>query len=180
MLLRVAPYSARLCRAGDESPGCPESSVHFAVPAMDHRVAPILASSALPVVKFQVALIPHSLAAPPNRFRVAPPPALRLYRRWIPELPRVPHPSAVPIDQFTGLPRACQSFGIADDQFPGCPESCIFRHRLMDLRVTSVRAPSGCAFVESPGCPGSPSLASASGPLSGLPQILGPSATPID
>jgi hypothetical protein len=150
------------------------------VPAMDHRVAPILASSALPVVKSRVAPIPHSLTAPLNRFWVAPPPALRLYRRWIPESPRASHPSAVPIDQLTRLPRLCQSFGIADDQFPGCPESCILRHRLMDLRVTSVRAPSGCAFVESPGCPGSPTLANASEPLSGLPQISGSSAAPID
>ena len=102
--------------------GLPRTQHAYAAPATNLRVAPNLQSislcrrwiiesprfSHLPRsqgVRNQGNLKLHSLAAPLNRFRVAPPPALRLYRRWIPELPRVPHPSAVPIDQFTGLPR---------------------------------------------------------------------------
>jgi hypothetical protein len=63
---------------------------------------------------------------------------------------------------------------------PGCPASWIFRHRLMDPRVTSDRAPSGCAIVEPSSCPEASSLAAASDPISRLPSISNPSTLLCD
>jgi len=67
-------------------------------------------------------------------------------------LPRISHPSAVPTGRSSGCPDS-RSFGIAVIRSSGCPELRTFRHRLMDPRVTSVRAPSGCAIGESPSLP---------------------------
>ena len=55
-------------------------------------------------------------------------------------------------------------------RFSGCPESRIFRHRLMDFRVTSDRAPSGCAIEESSSYPESSSLATSIGQFPGCPK----------
>lgn len=101
--------------------GLPRTQHAYAAPATNLRVAPNLQSislcrrwiielprlSHLPRCRWRSPGLPRflTLAAPLNRCRVAPPPALRLHRRWIPESPRVSHPSAVPIDQFTRLPR---------------------------------------------------------------------------
>jgi len=97
-------------------------------------------------------------------------PHLRLHRRWIFESPRISHPSAVPTDQLTGLPQVFSLSVSPTIHSPSCPASWIFRYRLMDPRVASVRAPSGCAFRESPGCPASPLPATSIDQFPGCPK----------
>jgi hypothetical protein len=151
--LRVAPYPASFGRAGDEAPGCPDSSVHSAVPGMDLRVASNLASfngtvdetPGCPDSSLCGIAYDESPGCP--EFCI-----FRLCRQWISELPRISHPSAVPVVKLRVAP-ALRSSDIASDEVPGCPDPCILRPRLVVLQVTLDPAPSGCAIGESPGCP---------------------------
>lgn len=99
---------------------------------------------------------------------------LRLYRRWIVESPRFTHLSAVPAVKVPGCPFPSH-FRYRRRSVSGLPRTLILRHRLMDVRVTSDRSPSGSPWSiprvspasppwlttidQFPGCPKSPSLA---------------------
>ena len=94
---------------------------------------------------------------------------LRLYRRWIIESPRCSHLSAVPTCQFSSCPEP-QPFGIADDSSSRLP-------RTQNPPVPADRYPSSLgsrtyrfALVESPGCPGSSSSATAIDQFPGCPK----------
>jgi len=124
--LRVAPYYAPflLCRrpnpqvapwlrtfgcAGDGCSSCPELRIPSALPvSVRFRVSPVAPASSCSArdvgLGFPLAL--H----------------LRLYRRWIIELPRFSHLSAVPSCQSPSCPEP-QPFGIADDSSPESPRT---------------------------------------------------------
>ncbi len=152
--LRVAPYPASLGRAERRFFGLPRFLVLWLCRLMDLRVAPNLASvRAFGFLILQVAPVPQSSCrASDTALRLPLVLHLRLCRRPIFESPRISHPSAVPTGRSSGCP-VSRSFGIAVIRSPGCPEFRTFRLRLMDPRVTPVRAPSGYAIGESPGLP---------------------------
>jgi len=85
----------------------------------------------------------------------------RLCRRWIFELPRISHPSAVPTVEVRVAP-SLRSSNSACDEDSGCPESCIFRLPAVILRVA----------------PDSRSSGYADGRSSEFPRIAHPSAVP--
>jgi len=114
------------------------------------------------------------------RRRVAPPPHLRLYQRWIVESPRFSHPSAVPVVKASGFPAALH--------LRYRRRSVSRLPRILHLpapadsvpRVAPVHAPSGFAFVGSSGFPGAPSQARRWTNFLSFPKNLGPSAPPVD
>jgi len=122
--LRVAPYPAPLCRAGDEVSGCPESSVHWLCRLWSFELPRTSHISASPsVLEFRVApTLQASCHASDPGLRLPLVPSLRLCRRWSFESPRTSHPSAVPTGRFPGCPES-RSFGIADDPLSGLPRS---------------------------------------------------------
>jgi len=85
----------------------------------------------------------------------------RLCRRWIFELPRISHPSAVLAVKLRVAPGLCSS-NSACDEASGCPESCIFRLPVVILRVAPNLRSSGYA----------------DGRFSEFPRIAHPSAVP--
>ena len=121
--LRVAPYPASFGRAGDESSGCPESSVHCA--GTDLRVASNLAPFS-GTVDETPGCPDSSLCGIAYDESPGCPAAciFRLCRRWISELPRVSHPSALPVVKSRVAPFV-RSSGIASDEVAGYPDSCI-------------------------------------------------------
>lgn len=129
----------------------------------------------------------HLPSWPILRLRVAPYPALlsragdessdhsessvhQLCRRWIIGLPRISHPSALPVyvnlraspvlhaslsafDEFSGCP-SFSSSGFAGDGSPSCLESRILRRcRLAILRVAPISGLSVSPMIRFPGCP---------------------------
>jgi len=178
--------------------GLPRTPHPCAAPATKFRVAPNLQS--IGCAGYGASSYPESRIFPRRRAfwnsespRLSKPPATPLIRA-----------SGFPSSRLSGFagggvssrpePRILRRCRLADFQvapnpglsvsptihFPGCPEAWIFRHRLMVPRVTSDRAPSGCAIVEPPGCPEASSLAAASDPISRLPSISNPSTLLCD
>ena len=152
-----------------------------AVPAIDIRVAPNLDASALHrPIKFRVAPSLYAFAPPLMSARVAPPPHLRLYQRWIVESPRFSHPSAVPVVKASGCPSALR-LRYRRRSVSRLPRILHLPAPADSLpRVTPVHAPSGFAIVGSPGFPESPSLARRWTNFLSFPKNLGPSASPVD
>lgn len=91
-------------------------------------------------------------------------------RRWISELPRISHPSAVQTGSSRVAPTRCStcaafqcisrvaprcaSSGFAGDGSPGCPEFRIFRRcRWRSRRVSPASPTSGIADDQAPSCP---------------------------
>jgi hypothetical protein len=158
----------RASRCGCELP----RTLHLqALPAMDLRVASNLASFSATGIEspgrpasslFQLRL-PMCLPGCPSDC------IFRLCRRWIFELPRISHPSALPALELwvaprlrfpaappgvvTSCPARCTFRLCLGFEFPGCPEFPLPWRRLMVPRVTSVSAPSGLAVPASSGCP---------------------------
>jgi len=105
---QVAPWLRSFGCAGDGRSSCPELRMPSAVPVSARfRVAPLPAfSCSAPDVGLGFPLVLH----------------LRLYRRWITELPRCAHLSAVPSCQSSSYPEH-QPFGIADDSSSELPRT---------------------------------------------------------
>jgi len=167
--LRVAPYPASFGRAGDESSSCPESSVHSAVPETDFRVASNLASfsgtvdetPSCPGSSLGGIAWDESPGCP--EFCIS-----RLCRRWISELPRISHPSAVSVRKLRVAPALRSSlsppmrFRVAPipassgpgwrftklpwiSHLPALPS--------VNLRVAPNFPPLARQLIKSPGCP---------------------------
>jgi len=179
MRLRVAPYPASFCRAGDESPGCPESSVHslcrrwiIESPRCSHPSAP-------PVVRFRVAPSPHPFCCASEQALGCPSPCS-------PALPAIDRRVAP-----TFILRRCRL-----TNSPSCPGFSVLRYRRRSVsglpRILDLPAPAD----GSPSLPGLRTIrlclrrisgsprtfysGYAALPISELPQILSPSALPTD
>jgi len=190
MRLRVAPHPASSHPARVAFPGCPVPRSLCAEPASDASGCPLA-----PVLRlcrrWSARVAPNFACLRRCWFqrgsefpRCLPPPPcsardgglglplvlhLRLYRRWIVELPRPSHPSAVPTCQFPSCPEP-QPFGIADDSSPRLP-------RTSNPPVPADRYPSllgsrtiRFALVESPSCPGHSPLATTIDQFPGCPK----------
>jgi len=149
MWLQVTPHSTFSGSAGVRSPGCPESRIHLALPAVFKlRVPPQL-----------------YFARRTSRCIITGCPRLCIFRpcrRPIIELPRLSHPSAPPLrqPQVSPLPRssscACRyrfqvapvpaSSGFAGNRSSSYPESLV----LQRLRCLSSRFPSNSALSAAP------------------------------
>jgi len=143
------------------APGFPGSSGLPAVPASHPRVTPRLHPPAHPAARLiQVALAPR-LPWNPGCPRQC---ALQLCRRWVGELPRFPHPLALPALEFAS-----------------CPAAPLFQLRL------SVLPPGRPGFhtfrLSGDGASGRPALSILSAlPLGGFfgsPRFLAPPAAPL-
>jgi hypothetical protein len=78
---------------------------------------------------------------------------LRLDRRWVIELPRCSHHSAVPTYRFSGCPKF-RPFGIADDSLSGLPRTLNPPAPIDGYPSYPGSRTPRFASVESPGCPG--------------------------
>jgi len=149
MCLQVTPHSTFSGSAGVRSPGCPESRIHSALPAVSKlRVPPQLYFARLA-----------------SRCIIAGCPGLCIFRpcrRPIIEFPRLSHPSAPPLRQprVSPLPRsssrACRyrfqvapvpaSSGFAGNGFSSYPESLVLqRLRVLEFSVSLELRALGCA-----------------------------------
>ena len=135
---------------------CPKRLMLSTLPVLARlRVAPVsLASSRSACDEgLRLPLVPH----------------LRLDRRWIIESPRCSHHSAVPTYRTPGCP-GFQPFGIADDSLSESPRTLNPPAPIdgypSHLGSRTIRF----ALVESPGCPGHSSLATAIDQFPGCPK----------
>lgn len=190
MRSRVAPHPASSHPARAAFPGCPVPRSLSAEPASDASGCPLASSLRLcrqwsvrvaPNLaclrrcwfqrgsEFPRLLSPSPCSARDEELGLPLVPHLRLYRRWIVELPRLSHASAVPTCQFSSCPEP-QPFGIADDSLPRSPQTS-------NPPVPADRYPSllgsrtiRFALVESPSCPGHSPLATAIDQFPGCPK----------
>jgi len=190
MRLRVTPHPASSYPARVAFPGCPVPRSLFAGPASDASGCPL--ASVLRLCRRCSARVAPNFACLRRCWfqrgsespRCLPPPPcsardgelglplvlhLRLHRRWIVELPRLSHPSAVPTCQSSSRPEP-QPFGIADDSSPRLPQTS-------NPPAPADRYPSFLgsrtirfALVESPSCPGHSPLATAIDQFPGCPK----------
>jgi len=172
MRLRVSPYSASCSWLGGKSFELPRCFCPSTVPALDIQVASNIAF--LQRCWFMRSAESPRLFTPPcnacnEGLRFPFVPHLRLYRRWISELPQSSHPSAVPTGRFSSCPEF-QSFGIADDSCSGLPRTAnppvpsdgspshlgLRTFRLLpvaNFQVALNLLSSGPPFNQFPGCP---------------------------
>jgi len=103
---------------------------------------------------------------------------LRLYRRWIIESPRCSHHSAVPTGRSSGFPKS-QPFGIADDSPSELPQTLNPPAPIDGYPSYLGSHTIRFALVESPGCPGHSSLATAIDQFPGCPKSWVSHRSPI-
>jgi hypothetical protein len=103
---------------------------------------------------------------------------LRLDRRWVIELPRCSHHSAVPTYRFSGCPKF-RPFGIADDSLSGLPRTLNPPAPIDGYPSYPGSRTPRFASVESPGCPGHFPSATAIDQFPGCPKSWVSHRSPI-
>jgi hypothetical protein len=177
---RVAPYCARTGRAGDEVASCPASSVHLLCRRWIFELPRISHPSTLLVYVIQRVAPYHHASVQRLQIQASGRPSSRIFRhcrRWIFELPRISHPSALPVVKSRVAP-FFRSSGIASDEVASCPASCISGTgwcspelpRIWHLPVVPVVNLRVAPNLRSSGPP--------TDRISRLPRILDPSAVP--
>jgi len=162
---QVAPWFRAFGCAGDGRSSCPERRMPLALLVSARlRVAPenLAFSCSACDVGLGSPLVLH----------------LRLYRRWIIESPRCSHHSAVPTGRSSGFPKS-QPFGIADDSPSELPQTLNPPAPIDGYPSYLGSHTIRFALVESPGCPGHSSLATAIDQFPGCPKSWVSHRSPI-
>jgi len=162
---QVAPWLRAFGCAGDGRSSRPERRMTLTLPVSARfRVAPV-------ALTFSCSACDVGLGSPLVLH-------LRLYRRWIIESPRCSHHSAVPTSRSSGFPKS-QPFGIADDSPSELPQTLNPPAPIDGYPSYLGSHTIRFALVESPGCPGHSSLATAIDQFPGCPKSWVSHRSPI-